>query len=147
MKNKSAGMSLIVKTTVRWIAWFILLDGFYLLLHGHLGLGGGFAGGLKIALAFIYLVLAYGKDYLSQRLNMEWVKRLMSGGVLAFLLIGWLGILVAGKFFVNFLAKGSLHQLLSGGTIPLINICIGLNIGILLSVGLYYLVEFRSQGR
>jgi multisubunit Na+/H+ antiporter MnhB subunit len=147
MENKNAGMSLIVKTTARWIAWFILLDGFYLLLHGHLGLGGGFAGGLKIALAFIYLMLAYGKDYLRQRLNMEWIQRFMSGGVLAFLLIGWLGLLIAGKFFVNFLAKGRLHAILSGGTIPIINICIGVNIGLLLCVGLYYLAEFRSQGR
>lgn len=147
MENKKTGMSLIVKTTARWIAWFILLDGFYLLLHGHLGLGGGFAGGLKIALTFICLLLAYGKNYLSGRLKMETMRRFMAGGLLAYMLMGLLGLLIAGKLFVNFLPKGQLHQILSGGTIPIINICIGLNIGILLCIGLYYLVEFRSQGR
>jgi len=106
MKNKPDGMTLIVKTTARWLAWVTLLYGFYLILHGHVGSGGGFAGGLMIALSFIHLLLAYGRNYLYGRINMEWMRNLMAGGIFAFLLIGWLGLLIAGKFFINFLAKG-----------------------------------------
>jgi multicomponent Na+:H+ antiporter subunit B len=147
MENKTGGMSIVVKTTARLSAWFILLYGFNLVIHGHIASGGGFAGGLMIALAFIHLILAYGKDYIRQRMNTEWIQKLMAGGIFAFLLIGWLGLLIAGKFFINFLAKGHLSRVLSGGTIPLINLCIGLNVGILLYIGFYYLIEFRSQGR
>lgn len=147
MENKTGGMSIVVKTTARLSAWFILLYGFNLVIHGHISSGGGFAGGLMIALAFIHLILAYGKDYIRQRINTEWIQKLMAGGIFAFLLMGCLGLLIAGKFFVNFLAKGHLASILSGGTIPLINLCIGLNVGILLYIGFYYLIEFRSQGR
>ncbi len=147
MDNKTGGMSIIVKTTARLSAWFILLYGFYLVVHGHIASGGGFAGGLMIALAFIHLILAYGREYIRRRMNPEWLRKLMASGIFGFLLIGWLGLLIAGKFFVNFLAKGHHFKILSGGTIPLINLCIGLNVGILLYIGFYYLVEFRSQGR
>lgn len=147
MENKTGGMSIVVKTTARLSAWFIMLYGFYLVIHGHTASGGGFAGGLMIALAFIHLILAYGKDYIRRRMNPEWLQKLMASGIFAFLLIGWLGLLIAGKFFVNFLPKGPLFKILSGGTIPLINLCIGLNVGILLYIGFYYLVEFRSQRR
>jgi multicomponent Na+:H+ antiporter subunit B len=145
--NKNGGMSIIVKTTARFTTWFILLYGFNLIIHGHITTGSGFAGGLMIALALIHLILAYGKDYIRQRINPEWIQKIMASGVFFFLLIGCLGLLIAGKFFVNFLAKGHLFGILSGGTIPLINLCIGLNVGILLYIGFYYLVEFRSQGR
>lgn len=147
MVNKTAGMSIIVKTTARLSAWFILLYGFNLVIHGHIASGGGFAGGLLIALAFIHLILAFGKDSIRQRMKTERIQKFLSSGIFAFLLIGWLGLLIAGKFFANFLAKGHLTGILSGGTIPLINLCIGLNFGILLYIGFYYLIEFRSQGR
>jgi len=147
MEKKNEGMTLIVKTTARLTAWFILLYGFYLVIHGHLASGGGFAGGLMIALAMIHLLLAYGRDYIRRRINPEWIQKLMASGVAAFLLVGWLGLLITGKLFLNFLAKGHFLKILSGGTIPVINVCIGLNVGLLLYIGFYYLVEFRIQGR
>ena len=106
MEKKNEGMTLIVKTTARLTAWFILLYGFYLVIHGHLASGGGFAGGLMIALAMIHLLLAYGRDYIRRRINPEWIQKLMASGVAAFLLVGWLGLLITGKLFLNFLAKG-----------------------------------------
>ena len=62
MKN-DAGMTVIVKTITRVILWMILLYGFYIILHGHLTPGGGFGGGVIIALAFLSILLAYGREY------------------------------------------------------------------------------------
>ena len=55
------GMSLIVKRITRYTVGLIFLYGIYIVLHGHLTPGGGFAGGVIIALSFIHIVLAFGK--------------------------------------------------------------------------------------
>lgn len=70
MENKKeAGMTLIVKTTTRLTVGLVLLYGIYIVLRGHAGPGGGFAGGVIIALSFIQLMLAYGKDAVLDKLN------------------------------------------------------------------------------
>ena len=53
------GMTLIVKTVTRWVKVFIFLFGVYIVITGHLGPGGGFAGGLIIACSYILLTLAF----------------------------------------------------------------------------------------
>ena len=60
MKDK--GMTLIVKTITRYTVWLIALYGIYIILHGHLTPGGGFAGGVIIALALLNIMLAYGSS-------------------------------------------------------------------------------------
>ena len=47
------------------IAGLIFLYGIYIILHGHLTPGGGFAGGAIIAGAFILLILAFGSSALN----------------------------------------------------------------------------------
>jgi multisubunit Na+/H+ antiporter MnhB subunit len=147
MENKNEGMTLIVKTVARLTSWLILLYGFYLITHGHLTSGGGFAGGLVIALSFIHLTLAYGRNFVDKRINLGLMCRVMSGGGLAFLLLGWLSLIMTGKFFGQLFPKGRLFNLLSGGTVPLINVFIGLNVGLLLYIGFSYLVKFRAKGK
>ena len=61
-RDRSPGMTVIVKTVTRLTAWLILLYGIHITLHGHVSAGGGFAGGVVVALSFIHLMLAYGKD-------------------------------------------------------------------------------------
>jgi len=60
-KTNEKGMSLIVKTITRLTVGIMLLYGIYIISHGHLTPGGGFAGGVIIALSFVNLMLAYGK--------------------------------------------------------------------------------------
>ena len=60
-REHDKGMSVIVKTITRFTVGLILLYGIYILTHGHLSPGGGFAGGVISALSFIHLMLAYGK--------------------------------------------------------------------------------------
>ena len=50
-KRSKSGMSLIVKVITRLTVGFILLLGIYVLLHGDVSPGGGFAGGVIIALS------------------------------------------------------------------------------------------------
>ena len=56
-----SGMSLIVKNITRLTIGILFLFGIYVVLHGHLTPGGGFAGGVILALVYILSVLAFGK--------------------------------------------------------------------------------------
>ena len=57
-------MTLIVKKTTQLIAGMIFMYGIYVIVHGHLTPGGGFAGGVIIAGSLILVTLAYGSDFL-----------------------------------------------------------------------------------
>ena len=54
------GMSTIVKKVSQLLAGLIFMYGIYIILHGHLTPGGGFAGGAIVAGSFILLILAFG---------------------------------------------------------------------------------------
>ncbi len=127
-QNKQSGMSLIVKTVTRLTVGLILLYGIYILLHGHLSPGGGFAGGVIIALAFVHLMLAYGKDVVFKRVSKQIVSLCESIGAVLFLTIAVLGF-TGGYFFFNFISKGKPFKLFSSGIIPLCNIAISLKVG------------------
>lgn len=141
--KREEGMTIIVKTITRFTVWLILLYGFYLIVHGHLTPGGGFAGGLVLGLSFIHLTLAYGREFVRHRVKVELVHALEAGGALAFLLLGLAGLVVSGVFFLNFLGRGELFTLFSGGYIPLLNLVIGLKVGAGLYLAFYYLADYR----
>ncbi len=101
-KEQKKGMSLIVKTITRLTVGLILLYGIYIVSHGHISPGGGFAGGVIIALSFIHLMLAYGKEEAFKRLSQAVASFFESTGAVLFLSIALLGF-TGGYFFLNFL--------------------------------------------
>jgi multisubunit Na+/H+ antiporter MnhB subunit len=127
-KNQEKGMTLIVKTITRLTVGLILLYGIYIVLHGHVSPGGGFAGGVIIALSFIHLMLAYGKEEAFRRLSKNASSVFESLGALLFLGIALLGF-GGGYFFFNFINKGEPFKLFSSGIIPLCNIAICFKVG------------------
>lgn len=144
--KKEVGMTLIVKTITRLTVGLILLFGVYIVLHGHISPGGGFAGGLIIALSFIHLMLAFGKDATLKRLSEAKAAILESIGALLFLLIGTLG-LFAGYFFINYFTnKGEPFTLFSAGIIPLCNIAIAIKVGVGLFSIFAVLVILQKSG-
>ncbi|MFC1709803.1 MnhB domain-containing protein [Candidatus Omnitrophota bacterium] len=144
--KKVVGMTLIVKTVTRLTVGLILLYGVYIVLHGHISPGGGFAGGLIIALSFIHLMLAFGKDVALKRLSEAKAAVLESLGALMFLVIGSLGIF-AGYFFVNYFTnKGEPFSLFSAGIIPLCNIAIAMKVGVGLFSIFVVLVILQKSG-
>lgn len=145
MKNHEHGMTVIVKTVTRLILWMILVYGIYLILHGHLTPGGGFGGGVVIALSFLSMMLAYGHEYTSKWLNIKRLHDIESISVLLFLVVGILGIAFGGAFLVNFISHGTLFNLLSAGTIPILNILIGIKVGISLFLVVWVLAELHIE--
>lgn len=127
-REHEKGMSLIVKTITRLTVGLILLYGIYIVSHGHVSPGGGFAGGIIIALSFIHLMLAYGKEVAFKKLSKAAASFFENAGALLFLSLALLGF-TGGYFFLNFISKGEPFKLFSAGIIPLCNIAISLKVG------------------
>ncbi len=144
--NQEKGMTLIVKTITRLTVGLILLYGIYIVLHGHLSPGGGFAGGVIIALSFVALMLAFGREATLKKLSRAAASILESLGALFFLSVALLGFL-GGYFFFNFfINKGKPFDLFSAGIIPLCNIAISLEVGVGLFAIFVALVTFGTPG-
>ncbi|MCM8783243.1 MAG: hypothetical protein NC818_00465 [Candidatus Omnitrophica bacterium] len=125
---KPKGMSLIVKRITRITVSLIFLYGVYILLHGHLSPGGGFAGGVIIALSFIHLVLAFGREQAGKLINEKVNSIIESLAGILFLSIAIIG-LYGGYFFKNVFPKGKPFDLFSSGGIILSNIAIFFKVG------------------
>lgn len=106
----------------------VIIFGVYTVLTGHLSLGGGFQGGVIISAAWLLVCLACGSGtfhHFSNQSVLEWFE---AAGAAAYGLIGCLGLLAGGNFLANVLPLGQTGQLLSSGTIFLINCAVGVEV-------------------
>lgn len=78
-------MSLFVKTITRLSTGLIFIYGVYIALSGQSGPGGGFAGGIILALCLIQLMLAFGKAAVIKMISPEKGLIIASGAALVFL--------------------------------------------------------------
>jgi multisubunit Na+/H+ antiporter MnhB subunit len=140
------GMSTIVKKVAQLMAGLVFIYGIYIILHGHLTPGGGFAGGSIIAGAFILLILAFGSNTLRLKKEAEGTSNTESIAILCVVILALMSVLMGAKvFFVNFLNKGEPGELLSAGVIPLYNIFIGIEVaGAILTIFLA-LIIFKEE--
>ena len=125
------GMTIIVKRITQLMTPSIFLLGVYVILHGHLTPGGGFAGGVLIAGAFVLLVLAFGLEETKSEIQKWHVSFSESLGIFLFWFLAVLGLIQGTYFFYNMLAKGASAepgQLFSAGIIPLCNLAIGIEV-------------------
>lgn len=139
-------MTVIVKKTTQLIAGLVFLYGIYVIIHGHLTPGGGFAGGVIIAGSFILLILAFGSDFI--RLTKEETGSTMYEN-LAILIVTFLaatGMLFGTKiFFLNWLPKGTAGELVSAGMLPLYNIFVGLEVAASMLTIFLALIIFKEE--
>ena len=140
------GMTSIVKNTARLVSGFIAVFGLYVALTGHLGPGGGFAGGVILAASGVLIVLAFGRRFSAKVITDHAVHIADAAGAGVFLLVALLGFL-AGAFFANFIPTGEPHHLKSGGAIPISNLAIFIKVGAGLLGAFMALSAFRLAGR
>jgi multicomponent Na+:H+ antiporter subunit B len=104
----------------------LLVVGLYVVAHGHLTPGGGFQGGVILAAAFFLAVLADPARGLGQG-AVSLVEGLAGA---AFILIGLWALVEDGTFLAPLLVQtGTLGQLVSAGTLPLLSLAVGLKVG------------------
>jgi len=142
------GMTSIVKTVTRLLVGVIFIYGVYIILHGHISPGGGFAGGAIIAGALVLLVLAFGGNTMKLKHEEEESSLLESFAILLFLLMGLAVIFLGTKvFFSNYLPKGELGELISAGVIPLYNIAVGIEVAAALFTIFLALIIYKEESK
>ena len=140
------GMSVIVKNVARFMGGVIFLYGIYIVLHGHLTPGGGFAGGALLAGSFILLILAFGSNALSLRKEVSGSSRVESLGILLVVILALMAMGLGARVFLgNFLQKGDPGELISAGVIPLYNLFIGIEVGGAILTIFLALVIFKEE--
>jgi len=106
----------------------IFLFGIYVFINGHLTPGGGFQGGAIIATGVALMIMANPNVQINQHV-IHWVES-VSG--VSFVIIGVLGIVLAGGFLDNKIFGDNLGEfgtLFSAGAIPIIYSFVGLKVG------------------
>ncbi len=96
------GETMSQQTLIRVIAKitipFILVFGIYVILHGELGPGGGFQGGVILAAAFILYGLVFGADELRRRIPPPVIDACMALGALIYASVGLASLFAGGTF-------------------------------------------------
>lgn len=122
---------IVVRTVCRLMLPFIQVYGFYVIFHGHLSPGGGFAGGAIIGSSMILFGLSFNLKAGTSKLSHETSSFLESGGGIWYILIGLLGMALGSNFLTNQAAGlgfGIPGQVFSSGMIFLLSIGIGLKV-------------------
>jgi len=122
------GTSTTVRVTGVALVGLHVVLGLYIVAHGHLGPGGGFQGGVVLATGALMVYLA-GRYVTLRRLSPEVLtdgaEAVGAGGYVA---VGLVGLVAAGQFLLNVLPLGQPNTLLSAGTIPALNLLVGLEV-------------------
>jgi multicomponent Na+:H+ antiporter subunit B len=140
------GMTVIVKKTTQLIAGMVFLYGIYVMVHGHLTPGGGFAGGVILAGSFILLILAFGSDFVKLVHDESGSTLIENLAILIILFLSFSGLLIGTRiFFSNWLPKGTFGELLSAGLIPLYNIFVGIEVAASILTIFLALIIFKEE--
>lgn len=105
-----------------------VLFAIYVVAHGHLTPGGGFQGGVILATGVLLIYLAGEFDDLHGLYTEVTLERAEAIGAGAYAAIGTLGLLTGATFMANVLPLGKIGHVFSAGTVPLINLAVGLEI-------------------
>jgi multicomponent Na+:H+ antiporter subunit B len=125
----------------------MLVLGIYVVLHGHLTPGGGFQGGVILMAAFFLIYLGGTHMNLGRARPLEAMEASEGLGAAGFAVIGLGGMVLAGVYLDNFIAPGQVGFLISGGTMPLLNIAVGLEVMGALLVVIGELLDQRLLAR
>ncbi len=103
----------------------ILLFGVYVILNGHLSPGGGFSGGAVLGGGLILASLVLGEERMEQLLPSRRTTRLTAVCLLAYAVMKGYSFFTGGNHVGWDVPKGTPGELLSGGLILPLNICVG----------------------
>ncbi len=119
----------------------LMTIGFYIIFHGHLTPGGGFQGGVILAAAFFLPLLARP----GARLHHGMLSLIEGFAGASFILIGLLALYDGGEFLQPMMLQGTLGELRSAGTLPLLYLAVGLKVGAELASLLSHLAQTEAE--
>ena len=147
----------ILKIMTLPIAVIMIALGIMTILGGHITPGGGFQGGAMIASAIIFCVITYGLKDNPLELSHNFMSAIESIGALIYILLGLVGLVIAGSFLYNVgvdlsnLVPANIQNIFnypditSAGIIPYLNIAVGLKVSVGLSVIVLTFMQFKPN--
>lgn len=103
-----------------------LIVGMYIIVHGHLTPGGGFQGGVILAIAFTMRSIVNPDTNPVSHNTLVFIE---SFAGMSFILIGLVALFTAGNFLQPLLGHGEFSSVWSAGTLPLLYLAVGLKVG------------------
>ncbi|MFP4050187.1 MAG: MnhB domain-containing protein [Thermoplasmata archaeon] len=136
-------MSSIVRNSSKLVSPFLVAYATYMIVNGHITPGGGFQGGVILAVSVILLITSHGYKAVQETFSVRLVKSLESQSLLLIIIMSIIG-LAFGSYFFNFLRGGEPGTLFSGGTVVIFNILIGLEVGAAFTLLFYMLLRWTE---
>ena len=99
-----------------------------LIAHGYITPGGGFQGGVAASAGLLLVYLAGDWRAMRRAGPLRLVDVAEAGGAAGFVVVGFATLIAGGAFLENLLPLGTFGKLTSGGTIPVANWCVGLEV-------------------
>lgn len=153
------GLSVIVKMVACVLAIPLAAFGFYVALHGHLIPGGGFAGGAIIATITALFLVAFGREVIKSQHSKSFssLRTIKSVGIAIFGILVFISLsatflhqllTTSGWFFKDSVPFGpNSGSLGTGGVIPLMNLAVGFEVAMALSLAVVLLLVSSKERR
>lgn len=122
----------------------IHIFGVYIIVHGHISPGGGFAGGAVIGIGMVLHVLVFGLKAARRLIPEDTLIALTTLGPLWYAGTGLVGMFLGHQFLASAnagLPLGAPGALLSSGAIPVITLGVGASVALTVAVLFLVLVE------
>lgn len=135
--------SVILKEISKVVIPFIQIFGVYVIFHGHLSPGGGFAGGTIIGASFILYRIVFGMEYAQKKFKYKSLMPILCFSIMLYgILKGY--SFVTGGSHLNLPQPplGTPGDILSGGFLLPLNILVGTIVAIVI----YFLYSLFDKG-
>lgn len=118
----------ILQGSARVLCPIIFICGFYIMLNGHLGPGGGFSGGAVTGAGMVLYVSAFGFKKTQRFFDEHIYKIAKISALLTYGLIGTYFYITGANGIENHIPLGIPGHILSGGIILPINVSVGIEV-------------------
>ncbi|MTI96455.1 MAG: sodium:proton antiporter [Firmicutes bacterium] len=135
---------LILREVTALLLPLIQMYGIYVILHGHISPGGGFAGGMILGVSMVLYLLVFGLDSCLRKVPHRMSSFLESAGTLWYGAIGLVGVMRGTSFLMNKgagIPLGTPGRLFSSGLIIIITIGVGIKVASTMLSLFYTLIE------
>ena len=133
----------IVVSTARVIVPVVIMFGIYIITNGHLGPGGGFAGGATIGAGLILYAIAFGFERISRYLNIRSFRIIVLCALCFYSLSKCYSFFCGANELESGIQTGIPGHILSGGLILPLNVAVG----IVVACTMYGLYSIFKRGR
>ena len=102
---------------------------FYIILHGHLSPGGGFQGGVLSVAVVVLLYLGHGYETTANAISLGFMHKFEGFASIVYVALAMLGVAYGANFCMNVFAHaGGIGDLVSSGTIAMMNVTVGVKV-------------------